>query len=66
MDVSSQNLELYSSVIHKLRSNLLNCFPENNYDVFISYFHNDVLIAKRVACWLKTEFGIDDFIDSTI
>lgn len=49
MDVSSQNLELYSSGIHKLRSNLLNCFPENNYDVFISYFHNDVLIAKRAG-----------------
>lgn len=89
MDVSSQNIKLYSSGIYKLRSNLLdrvsssidltdgtgiidvtklknNWFPENNYDVFISHSHNDVLIAKRVACWLKTEFDIDAFIDSTV
>lgn len=89
MDISSQDLELYSSGLNKLRSNLLdrvssnidltdetgiidvtklknNWFPENNYDVFISHSHNDVLIAKRIACWLKNEFDIDAFIDSTV
>lgn len=89
MGVSSQNLELYSSGINKIRSNLLdrvssnidltdetgiidvtklknNWFPENNYDVFISHSHNDLLIAKRIACWLKNEFDINAFIDSTV
>lgn len=89
MDISSQDIKLYSSGLHELRSNLLdkvssnidltdetgiidvtklknNWFPENNYDVFISHSHNDVLIAKRIACWLKNEFDIDAFIDSTV
>lgn len=89
MDISSQDIELYSSGLHELRSNLLdkvssnidltdetgiidvtklknNWFPENNYDVFISHSHNDVLIAQRIACWLKNEFDIDAFIDSTV
>lgn len=89
MDISSQDIELYSSGLHEIRSNLLdkvssnidltdetgiidvtklknNWFPENNYDVFISHSHNDVLIAQRIACWLKNEFDIDAFIDSTV
>lgn len=41
-------------------------FPNYEADVFISHSHKDVKIAKRLACWLKREFDLRAFIDSTV
>lgn len=41
-------------------------FPNYKADIFISHSHNDIRTAKRLACWLKKEFGLTAFIDSTV
>ncbi|KGE71315.1 TIR domain-containing protein [Limosilactobacillus reuteri] len=42
-------------------------FPhDKNYDVFISHSHKDIELAKKLACWLKKEFNLNAFIDSTV
>lgn len=41
-------------------------FPNYVADVFISHSHNDIRTAKRLACWLKKEFNLKPFIDSTV
>lgn len=41
-------------------------FPTGSYDVFISHSHQDVGTAKRLAAWLKKEFRLNAFIDSTV
>lgn len=41
-------------------------FPNYTADIFISHSHNDIRTAKRLACWLKKEFNLTAFIDSTV
>lgn len=42
-------------------------FPSSfNPDVFISHSHQDEQKAIRLACWLKKEFDLNSFIDSTV
>jgi hypothetical protein len=41
-------------------------FPEINADVFISHSHADQQLAITFADWLKQNFNIDAFIDSTV
>lgn len=43
-----------------------NWFPGYSPDVFISHSHDDERTAKRIACWLKKNFGLTTFIDSTV
>ena len=41
-------------------------FPTIKADVFISHSHKDNSIAKALAGWLKTTFGLNSFIDSSV
>lgn len=41
-------------------------FPSIKADVFISHSHNDEEKALRFSGWLKENFGLDSFIDSTV
>lgn len=41
-------------------------FPNYKPDVFISHSHFDERTAKRIACWLKKNFDLNAFIDSTV
>lgn len=41
-------------------------FPDYKPDVFISHSHSDERTAKRIACWLKKNFDLNAFIDSTV
>jgi hypothetical protein len=41
-------------------------FPSYKADVFISHSHNDSRTAKRLAIWLKKEFGLTTFLDSIV
>lgn len=41
-------------------------FPQIDVDVFISHSHNDEEMALGLAGWLKENFGLSTFIDSTV
>ena len=41
-------------------------FPIIKADVFISHSHKDLPIAKALAGWLKSTFGLSSFIDSFV
>lgn len=41
-------------------------FPQINADIFISHSHRDEKTAKALAMWLKNEFNLTAFIDSTV
>jgi len=41
-------------------------FPTIKADVFVSHSHNDEEDAVKCAGWLKSEFGLDPFIDSCV
>lgn len=38
--------------------------PKGKYDVFISHSHKDLILAKKLASYLKTNLGLKCFIDS--
>ncbi|MCD1023986.1 toll/interleukin-1 receptor domain-containing protein [Enterococcus sp. SMC-9] len=41
-------------------------FPNYKSDIFLSHSHNDHRTAKRLAVWLKREFGLEVFLDSIV
>lgn len=41
-------------------------FPNYKADIFISHSHNDVEMAKYLACWIENKFHLTAFIDSTV
>jgi hypothetical protein len=41
-------------------------FPKIDADIFISHSHTDEKLAKKLAGWLFSNFGIKAFIDSTV
>lgn len=41
-------------------------FPNIKADIFISHSHDDLRTAKKIAVWLKEEFNLTAFIDSTV
>ena len=41
-------------------------FPIDNYDVFISYSHDDLEKAKQFAAWLKEKYEYSVFLDSFV
>jgi len=41
-------------------------FPQIRADVFISHSHNDEVLAKTIAGWMKSTFGLEAFIDSCV
>lgn len=41
-------------------------FPQFNFDVFLSHSHQDEKMAIALAGWLKHNFDLDAFIDSTV
>lgn len=62
------NLDLYVCKNGNLDGDKIinNWFPEINAHVFISHSHNDEILAKNFAGWLKDNFNIDSFIDSCV
>lgn len=43
-----------------------NIFEINQYDVFLSHSYKDVEIARRLAIYLKDNFGLNVFVDSNV
>lgn len=41
-------------------------FPNYKADIFISHSHDDVEMAKHLACWIENKFHLTAFIDSTV
>lgn len=45
---------------------IANWFPNIKADVFLSHSHADEKLVIGISKWLKEEFGLDSFIDSTV
>jgi hypothetical protein len=64
----SEALEKYTNSNGSLDATLLSkrWFPQVQSDVFISHSHGNETQALGMAGWLKTEFGLNAFVDSTV
>jgi hypothetical protein len=61
-------LDVFLSVDGKIDGNKLQeaWFPQVNADIFLSHSHNDENKALTLSGWLKQEFDINAFVDSSI
>lgn len=74
----AQSLEHNAAIAQELNSFILgngkidgtkmqsNWFPTIEADIFLSHSHKDLDLAITLAGWLKKEFGLNTFIDSSV
>ena len=64
----NEKINLSNNVDNDLDGNKLinDWFPNYKADIFISHSHDDVEMAKHLACWIERKFQLTTFIDSTV